>query len=78
MQCDAAGKTETCAVAEQSEKYPRFQQLEVSIYIPRRRRTCYWLVVHPDAFHSSVGFALAPLLSVVCISTAIHYLRSQI
>lgn len=78
MQYDAAGKTETCTVAEQSDEYSGFQRLEVSIHIPGRRWKRYWLVVHPDAFHSSIGLALAPLLSVICISIAIHYLCSQI
>jgi len=60
-QCNAAGKTETCAVAEESDECTGFQQLEVPIHTPRHRWKCYRLVVHPDAFHSSVGFALAPL-----------------
>jgi hypothetical protein len=77
MQYDAVGETETCAVAEQSDGYPGFQQLEVSIHISRRRWKCYWLVVHPDAFQS-MSFAFAPLLSVMCISIAIHYLCLRI
>lgn len=74
MQYDALGETETCAVTAQSDGFTGFQQLGVSIHISGHRRKCYWLVVHLDAFQSSINFAFAPLLSVMCISIAIHYL----
>lgn len=74
MLYDALGETETCAVAMQSRRFAGFQQLEVSIHIPGHRRKCYWLVVHADALQSSISFAFAPLLSVMCISIEIHYL----
>ena len=73
MQYDAAGETEACAVAAQSDGYARFQPPQVSIHIPRGRRKCYWLVVQiPGTFQLAIAFACAPLLSVVCISIAIH------